>query len=143
MPHKDANDRKLAHWRSTFRGYIWLSAPIPFLYTCAGYLTSNLKTVCRLIAASFLMLYLFIMYRRHDEIVQNMKQRGSFSPAFKMKRLLICLGLLAMAGVLYGVMLIPIIPLFIRGMIATGYYLALMVCWYQSINEPRRKCDEK
>lgn len=139
MLRNDVSDEKLSYWRSTFRGYIWLSAPLPFLFICAGYLTSDLKTICRLVTAGLRILYLFIMYRRYDEIVQAMKKQG-LAPALSTgKKVLICLGLLAVACVLYGIVLIPTIPLFLRGMMSTGYYLILTICWYQTIKEPKKE----
>lgn len=123
--------------RSTLRGMMWLSTPLVFLYSCAGYLVANLCTVVRVFLITLLIVELLIMYVRHDQLVQNLKWRKKLVQPPFWKRCLLRLGLFAIAVLLYGLIFNPIIPLYIKGLLASGYYLMLMVCWYRKTKEPK------
>lgn len=82
------------------------------------------------------MLYVYIMYTRADKIIHDMKQRGvSHKRAFKNWMVGIALVLLAIA--LYGTWVVPIIPLYLKGIFASSYYVCVMLFWYQKIKEPK------
>lgn len=137
--HSKELETKLKTWRSAFRGYILHGAPLPLLFVCAGYLTSDLKTICRLITGSLLMLNLFIIYWRQDGIVQAMKEQGSFTKPPIWKRLLVKLVFLILAILLIIFLLNPLIPIYIQGLLACAYYLAATITWYQRIKEHKKE----
>ena len=140
MPdHNNELETKIKTWRSAFRGYIWLGAPLPLLFVCAGYLTSDLKMICRLITGSLLMLNLFIMYWRQDGIVQAIKKQEGFTKLPIWKRLLVKLVFLILAILLIIFLLNPLIPIYIQGLLACAYYLAATITWYQRIKEHKKE----
>lgn len=132
-------DNSLTKWRSAFRGHIYLGTILPLLFVCAGYLQADLKTVCRLIIGSFLMLNLFILYWRRDAIVQAMKAQGTFSKRCLWKRILVKVLFIALAGLLVFLMINPLIPIWGPGILASLYYLAAMLVWYQSIKGQKKE----
>lgn len=137
--NKKDMETKLARWRSAFRGYILHGAPLPFLFICAGYLTSDLKTICRLFTGTLLLVNLFIMYWRQDGIIQAMKEQGTFIKPPIWKRLLVKFVFLVLAVLLIIVLLNPFIPIYIQGLLACAYYLAAVITWYQRIKEHKKE----
>lgn len=130
-------------YRSAFRGYIWLSTPLPFLFLCSGYLAPTPKAMCRLITASFLMLFLYVMFHRYDTIRIAMKKQGLPMKQSTWKTWLGRLGMILFAVFLVGQFLTPEIPFVVKGIYASVYYLVSVIRWYRKTNDPRRKGNEK
>lgn len=131
-------EANLAKWRSAFRGHIWLGSILPFLFVCAGYFTSDLKTVCRLIIGLLLILNLFILYWRQDGIIQAMKEQGTYRKRSIWKRIVVKFVFLIFA-VMITFLFNPIIPIYIQGLLSSTYYLAAVITWYQRLREHKKE----
>lgn len=139
MQERKQKEVPIDQWRSAFRGYIWLSAPLPFLFFCCGYLTPDLKTVLRLFTAGFFMLFLYVMFYRYDKIRHYVPPQKEITKRKGLKKWLTGIGLLILTILLVGLVTNLYIPLYLRGLIASGYYILLAICWYQKIKEPTKE----
>lgn len=137
MQDKKQQEAQISQWRSAFRGYIWLSTPLPFLYFCCGYLIPDLSTLFRLFTAGIFMLFLFVMYYRYDKIHHYMVQHGEAPKHKGWKKWILRIGPLFLAALLIGAAVNVYIPLYIRGLLASGGYLLMALCWYQNIKTPK------
>ena len=139
METKKKKEEQLSQWRSTFRGCIWLSTPLPFLFFCCGYFVPRVCTVLRIITTAHFMLTVFVMLYRYDDLKYEMRQRGELRTKAAWKSALTIVILLSLGVALFGIVTNLYVPLYLRGLIASGYYILLAICWYRKIKEPTKE----
>ena len=122
----NAAEAEIAKQCGIIRGTISLGMPVPFLYFVAAYLTFFLKWAVRLFLVLLMLALMLKLHQKLDNLRKIKRSAGCTGPKTRTKILLHRIAALVGVIILFSLFLNPSIPPYIKGILASVYYLLLI-----------------
>lgn len=109
-------------WTGRYNGHTMLGSFWCVVFFCAGYFTFNISTAIKILSCLFLIAHTAGLMIYRDKMKTEMrKKRGSLQRSAKARW---CSRLISLAAILIAVMVItiPIVPLYIKGIVTACVY---------------------
>lgn len=131
--NREQNETALADMLSVFRGYAWLGSPVPLMLFCTGYLTPGWQMPLLLVIAAAFVVVVYLLCLQYHRIRKYLRSRRDWRKRAGWKRVGTMVLLLLSGISMFGIAIDPQLPLYVRGICASGFYLLYILSQYKKL----------